>query len=93
MALEQYLRIIDTAFRNHDGPSMARCFSARAEDIPFSKDFVPYLQQVKHSAVAVALDLSTCRDDTIGCTALYSYKLYKQYARQIVYFQYDYCTC
>lgn len=53
MALERYLRTLDAAFRNRDGPSMARCFSATAGDIPFSKDFVPYLYQVLHTTAPV----------------------------------------
>ncbi len=46
MSMERYLRALDSAFRNHDGPSMARYLSANAGDIPSAKDFVPYMQQV-----------------------------------------------
>lgn len=46
MALERYLKTLDAAIRHRDGPSTAKCLSAHAEDIPFSKDFVPYLHQV-----------------------------------------------
>lgn len=45
MALDRYLKLLDSAFRNHDGPSMARFLSANAGDIPLSKDFVPSLHQ------------------------------------------------
>ncbi|CAM9121385.1 unnamed protein product [Sphacelaria rigidula] len=45
MALERYLKALDSAFRNHDGPSLARFFRENLGDIPFSNDFVPYLHQ------------------------------------------------
>lgn len=51
MALDRYLKLLDSAFRNHDGPSMARFLSANAGDIPLSKDFVPSLHQVRYSNV------------------------------------------
>lgn len=46
MSLDRYLRALDTAFRKHDGESMARYLSANAGDIPYAKDFVPYMEQV-----------------------------------------------
>ena len=47
MGLDRYLKILDAAYRNHDGPSMARCLSSQERDIPYGKDFVPYLDQAR----------------------------------------------
>lgn len=49
MSLERYLKTLNAAFRNQDGRSMARCFSANAKDVPSGKEFVPYLQEVTYS--------------------------------------------
>lgn len=49
MALERYLKKLDVAYRNRDATSMARCLSVQGDDTPFSRDFVPYLDQVRIS--------------------------------------------
>lgn len=68
MALERYLKTLDSAFRNRDGPSMARFLSANAGDIPFSKDFVPYLHQVRHDQYQ--LDFAQYRSQQTGQSVL-----------------------
>lgn len=46
MSLERYLKALDSAFRNQDGPAMARYLGADVGDVPSARDFVPYMQEV-----------------------------------------------